>query len=204
MIAPARQTTFLTASLLALLPACARQAPPVAGPSTDPTAAVDHLLDLMRQRLLVMHDVARWKWNHGKRIADPPREQAFLDGMAEKGRQLNIDPEWTRAFFAAQIEAAKQIQQADFDRWTAEKREPFADALDLKNVLRPRIDELSRSLLDALAQVQARIGDDQIQYLLQQRAALILIGDGIDAGVRATALKPLLPRSGPRPREWSD
>jgi chorismate mutase len=78
--------------------------------------AVDRLLDVMQQRLLIMHEVAGWKWNTQQPIADPEREQAFLKAILAKSQSYRLDPALTRAFFQAQIEAAKQLQQDNF-RW---------------------------------------------------------------------------------------
>src|SRR4051794_3177508 len=93
------------------MPAC-RQAP-------TEDRSLDRLLVLMGQRLEVMHDVARYKWARKSPIEDPARERALLDDVAEGGRRLGLEPETTRSFFAAQIEAAKLIQRADFRRWEA-------------------------------------------------------------------------------------
>src|SRR5262245_51996104 len=41
--------------------------------------AVDRLLDLMRQRLLVQHEVASFKWHARRPVTDPKREQELLD-----------------------------------------------------------------------------------------------------------------------------
>src|SRR4051794_39872895 len=60
--------------------------------SLEAPPAVVHLLDLMSQRLLLMHEVARWKWNTGKPIADPAREQAFLEQVAQNGRKYDLEP----------------------------------------------------------------------------------------------------------------
>ncbi len=51
------------------------------------------------------------------------------------------------------MEAARLVQQADFDRWKANKQEPFADATSLA-VVRQRIDDLNRELIDALAEIR--------------------------------------------------
>ncbi len=39
---------------------------------------VDKLLKLIQQRLLIAHDVARWKWNQKRPIEDLKREQELL------------------------------------------------------------------------------------------------------------------------------
>jgi catechol-2,3-dioxygenase len=45
------------------------------------------------------------------------------------------------------MEAARLIQQADFDRWKANKQEPFADTKCLAG-LRQRIDQLNSELIN--------------------------------------------------------
>ena len=179
---------------LAILCALGCTRTPTPFPETHPTPAassVDRLLDLMRQRLLVMHQVARWKWNTRQPIADPPREQALLAALLTRSRPHQLDPAFTRAFFSAQMEAAKQLQQADFDQWQAAQHGPFADVPDLATELRPRIDALSDDLLTALATVRPFLDDAATRNLVQQRAAVILTGDGITDGIRAAAIEPL-------------
>ena len=97
-----------------------------------------------------MHDVARRKWADKTPIEDPVREAALLSDVVERGQRLGIDPDRTRAFFAAQIEAAKLVQRANFRRW--ETKGPEGEAPDLKTVLRPRIDALNRDMITALAE----------------------------------------------------
>src|SRR5262249_7834217 len=92
---------------------------PVA-PRRDP-ATLDRLLRLMEQRLALMHEVARWKWNAGQPVTDPQREPELLHSVVERGRGKGLDPDLVRPFFAAQLEAARFVQQADFDRWQANK-----------------------------------------------------------------------------------
>jgi chorismate mutase len=171
------------------------------GPATDPTAvpaapdpALDRLLGLMRSRLVVMHDVARWKWASKAPVEDPGREAALFEDVAARGVALGLDPAATRAFFAAQIEAAKLVQRADLARWQADGRDPDGEAPDLARVLRPRIDALNRDLLAAMAEARVRpaTGAGSARRI-RDRADAILAGDGIDAAVRAASIRPLLP-----------
>ena len=143
----------------------------------------------MRQRLALMHDVARWKWNTGKPITDPQRERELLHSVVERGRGKGLDADLVRSFFAAQMEAARLVQQADFDRWQANKQKPFADTTSLA-VLRQRIDHLNRELIDALAELRPRLSGRSVQQALPQRAEEILTGYDL-AGVRETAIAPL-------------
>jgi chorismate mutase len=159
-------------------------------PAAAPPAAVDRLLGLMQQRLAVAHDVARWKWSQGKPISDPAREARLLDEVASQGRERGLDPEFMRSFFTAQMEAGKLVQQADFDRWRADGRDPEKGGPDLA-ALRARIDQLDAELLDALAAAGPLPFPADSRETLQQRAAALLDGPGIDETVRARALRPL-------------
>jgi chorismate mutase-like protein len=149
----------------------------------------DRLLRLMQQRLTLMHEVARWKWNAGQPVTDAQRERELLHSVVERGRGKGLDPELVRSFFSTQLEAARLVQQADFDRWQANKQEPFADTTSLA-VLRQRIDHLNRELIDALAELRPWLWGRSVQQALPQRAEEILTGNDL-AGVRATALAPL-------------
>jgi chorismate mutase-like protein len=153
------------------------------------SADLDRLLHLMQRRLTLMHDVARWKWNAGQPIMNPERERELLQSVVERGRAKGLDPDLVRAFFAAQMEAARLVQQADFERWKANKQEPFSDATSL-TVLRQRIDQLNRELIDALARDGPRLFERDVQQALPQRAEEVLNGNGL-AGVRETAIAPL-------------
>jgi chorismate mutase-like protein len=170
--------------LLLCLPSC-RPAPPASR-----TEALDRLLVLIEKRLEIMHDVARWKWAEKSSIEDHSREAHLLDDLASRGEPLGLDPDLCRAFFRAQIEAAKRVQRADFERWeSADRREqePGPAAPDLVEVLRPRIDALNSEMLAALAEVARGPRDD---HAIRGRADSIL--SGIDAETRAVAIRPLL------------
>ena len=181
---------------LPAIPAC-RPALAPAPPAATVAAPVDRLLGLMRSRLAVMHEVARRKWADRSPIEDPGREAALLRDVAERGGALGLDPSTTRAFFGAQIEAAKLVQRADFRRWEAEHRGPDPDAPDLAKVLRPRIDALNRDLLAALARAMPRLqGGGAAEARIRVRADEILAGDGIDDAVRAEAIRPLVGAAG--------
>jgi chorismate mutase len=166
---------------------CRPAALPVA-PGRDP-ADLDRLLHLMEQRLALMREVARWKWNAGQPITDPERERELLRSVVERGRSKGLDPELVRSFFAAQMEAARLVQRADFDRWETNEQEPFADTTSLA-VLRQRIDTLNHELIDALDEVRPWLSRPTTQQALPRRAEEILTGNGL-AGVRQTAIAPL-------------
>jgi chorismate mutase-like protein len=181
--------------LLTLAASGCRPAEKPLAPHRD-LACLDRLLRLMEQRLALMHEVARWKWSAGNPIADPQREREVLESVVQRGRGKGLDSDLVRPFFEAQMEAARLVQQADFERWQAHKQEPFADTTSLA-VLRQRIDDLNGELIDALAELRPWLSGLTVQQALPQRAKEILTGNGLDS-VRETAIAPLRATS-PRP-----
>jgi chorismate mutase len=174
--------------LLALAASGCRPAEVPTAPRRD-LADLDRLLRLMEQRLALMHDVARWKWGAGQPITDSQRERELLQSVVERGRGKGLDPDLVRSFFAAQMDAARLVQQADFGRWKAMKQKPFADPTSLA-VLQQQIDTLNSELIDALAEVRPWLSGLGVQQALPQRAQAILTSNGL-AGVRDTAIAPL-------------
>lgn len=157
--------------------------------ATENVAAAEALLELMRERMLVMHDVARWKWNAKQPIADPEREKALLEELERRGANFGLAREEVRSFMRAQIEAGKLIQQSDWRQWEAESRDAFADAPDLQTELRPKIDRLSRQLLSAYAEVLPQLAEPSARERFERRAERVLVGEGIDERVREQALE---------------
>ena len=188
LLSPLLRVCVVGLPLASLAAGGCRPADAPAAPRRD-LATLDRLLRLMEQRLALMHEVARWKWNAGQPITDRQRERELLESVVERGRGKGLDPDRVRPFFAAQMEAARLVQQADFERWQANKQEPCADTTSLA-VLRQRIDDLNRELIDALAEIRPWLSGRTVHQELSQRAEEILTGNGV-ADVRETAIAPL-------------
>jgi chorismate mutase len=166
-------------------------APPVATTTATQDATLDELVNLMRERLLLMHEVAKWKWNAGKAITDASREWQLLADLEQRGLAHGLSRERTRAFMAAQIEAAKLIQEADFTLWKEAGQDKFDEVRDLDSDLRPLIDELSDKMLAQLSRLLLASAGLQDDVDLEQRAKAVLRGNGIDDDVRAVAIRAL-------------
>lgn len=169
--------------------------------STAPTSqAIDSgvnenvrpLLRLMTMRLNLMHDVARWKWNNNRPVSDPQREEQLLDRLDDQAQAAGLDRTLARTFFEAQIEAAKVIQQADFDVWQSENRPPFEEAPDLKTELRPQISKLSEQLVAQLAALEDSLDDEEVQAAIRDLGSEVFRESGFDERMREICLKPLL------------
>jgi chorismate mutase-like protein len=147
------------------------------------------LSSLIEDRLSVMTDVARSKWNNGSAIEDPVREQQLLADVGAKAQALGISAEWVQHFFRFQIEAAKEVQYCLFAQWTAAGQKPFPAVQDLRSVIRPRLDQLTVQILQELAtewpELLKRDSPEQNALLSAQstsviakRLALLPLSDG--------------------------
>ena len=147
------------------------------------------LSSLIEDRLSVMTDVARSKWNNGSAIEDPVREQQLLADVGAKAQAVGISAEWAQHFFRFQIEAAKEVQYCLFAQWTAAGQQPFPAVQDLRTVIRPRLDQLTVQILQELAmewpQLLKRGSPEQNALLaarssheIAKRLALLPLSDG--------------------------
>jgi chorismate mutase-like protein len=117
--------------------------------------AAARLAALIDERLALVTEVARFKWNTGAAIEDPPREQALMASLREKAAPLGVAQSRVDAFFLAQIEAAKQLQRELFERWKREGRGKFTGIADLATSIRPGIDTVTNQMLQALVELPA-------------------------------------------------
>lgn len=123
-------------------------------PWPQTTTAATHLAglrDLMAQRLSMMQDVARHKWNQQSAIEDLAREQKIIASLQQQARALGVPAAWAEQFFRAQIEAAKQIQRDYFAQWEKQQQAKFDQVPNLDTVIRPRLDQLTTAMLRQLA-----------------------------------------------------
>ncbi len=114
-------------------------------------ADAERLYRLLDQRLELMDEVAAYKWHRHLDVENAEREAVVLEQAVNDARRYGFTPDSSRAFFRAQIEAAKVIQRYWFARWQAGARPP--DAPDLNAVVRPELLRLGGDIVAAAAQV---------------------------------------------------
>ncbi len=178
--------------LLALLAGCA--APP---PAAD-AEKIDHLLQLIQQRLGYMDDVARNKWNSGAAIEDLPREREIIDGLGRQAADYGLDAATARDFFRAQIEASKVIQRTRFSEWQAAKQMKFAGVRDLARDIRPALDALTPAMMKGLAAALPALKMPGGAPLVEARARALVKVIPADIPARDTAVAPLKSLALPR------
>lgn len=114
---------------------------------------IDQLLLLIQKRLVIMHEVARTKWNQNLSIEDKGREQHILTELAGKANQYGLDEKWVTCFFQAQMDASKEIQKNDFTLWQNEGVLRFDEVFSLKDELRSYIDHLNQAIILLLSEI---------------------------------------------------
>ena len=107
------------------------------------------LYRLINERLSLMEQVAAHKWINALPITAPEREAFVIGKAVDDGLQYGITPKSSRAFFSAQIEAAKDIQQCWFDHWETGHEPETAD--DLVGIVRPKLIVLGSEITSRLA-----------------------------------------------------
>lgn len=101
--------------------------------------AIGAMKRLMDERLSLMTEVARQKWNTKGAIEDLQREKEIVAGLKVEAAELGLPELWAERFFRAQIEAGKVIQRECFVNWGQAGVGQFGNALDLARVIRPRL-----------------------------------------------------------------
>lgn len=198
-----RRSDLLACALLlpAVLAGCATAPPRADEPDVietrvtrinDPAeAATVWLLSLMGERLTLMTPVAQAKWNTRAPVEDAPREAALVAGAVKEGQARGLPAALTERFFRAQIEAAKQVQRERFAAWEAAGQKPFPYPSDLQSDLRPKLDALTKDLLDALAAVRPHLGGEKSQAALKRHSPALLRQPSVSERAVALALEPL-------------
>jgi chorismate mutase len=184
---------MLLRSLLLLIALVCAPLPAAEQPHAVNTSAsainLEPLRRLIDERMALMPDVARHKWNTHGAIDDLPREQKIIEALGAQAQLLGIPASWAERFFRAQIEGAKQIQRSHFVRWQQSGAGTFADVPDLVTVIRPRLDALTPQLLRELAAAWPAIADPTQQARV---AAVMSKLDNATPEAAASAIAPLV------------
>ncbi|MBT6584759.1 MAG: transporter substrate-binding domain-containing protein [Gammaproteobacteria bacterium] len=136
--------------------------------------ADEMLYRLINQRLALMEQVAAYKWINQQPIAVPEREAFVISKAVEDGLQYGITTDSSGAFFRAQIEAAKDIQQCWFDRWTTGQAPETAE--DLAGIIRPKLILLGSEITSRLA--KKTVDGELLNKLFRQELSVGCLSEG--------------------------
>lgn len=133
--------------------AIALSAKSVAQP-TDGILSVLELRNIMIERLAVMPDVARYKWNKAIPVEDLKREAQILAVTVKQAKESGVEEKFATRAIAAQMTASKMLQNKLMKIWQENNQGTFDNVPDLVTDIRPKIVELTPRLLAALKKSQ--------------------------------------------------
>ncbi len=154
--------------------------------------ALHDLIELMRQRVRLTYDVARWKWNHTAPIDHHAREEMILDAVEQLAQQLSLPVSIARQFFRDQIEASKVYQRVQFERWSERERKEFKTVPDLHSSQRRDLDALTKPLLLQFGIVLSLLHDESAPLLVQSLRIGVEANAELDTLISSTACATLL------------
>ncbi|WP_419789498.1 chorismate mutase [Pseudomonas edaphica] len=131
----------------------------VSASAAPPT--LEPLLNSIAERLEIADQVALSKWDSHKPVEDKKREQEVIASVAAQAPNYKLDPSAAEQFFSAQIEANKLVQYTHLSDWQFQGKAPDDPRPDLVKQIRPRLDQLQKTLLQQLADFTPQRTDPQ-------------------------------------------
>lgn len=108
------------------------------------------LLRHLADRLVTADQVALNKWDSGQSVYDPAREAKVIANVSAEAPAYGLAAQDVSEVFTDQIEANKEVQYALLNDWRRAGAAPTAQRQSLPDVIRPKLDALQKSILQAL------------------------------------------------------
>lgn len=126
----------------------------------------DHYLLLLQKWMSGMHEVAKWKWNHGLLEGDPTFEKQLIDHLDYLATTNGIPISWARDVIHAQVDAGNIVIAQDFELWQREEVSDFKEVWDLQSELHPYLCMITNEMFFLLGNLypyfQGFEGDDAL------------------------------------------
>lgn len=157
-----------------------------------PQGALDpmrQLVETSARRLTIAEQVALAKWDSGSAVEDTAREAQVIASATKAGEAMGLDREDVTNFFRAQIEANKLVQYALLAEWHRAGKAPTHKPIDLKDTIRPELDQLETELLKELARTkELRAGSTCSTEVAEETGRYVSTNKGNFKEVEAIAL----------------
>ncbi len=134
--------------------------------SAAPGDPVAELRDAIAARLLLMQDVARYKWNAQLPIEDAAREKALIERATAEAVAMEVCAAYARDVIVAQVSASRALQTEWFARWRAAGQGTFTGVPELATTQRSAIDAATNALLKALVEARFELDSPDAIALL--------------------------------------
>ncbi len=159
-------------------------------PQPDIQQLITDIRATIRDRLLTMPPVARYKWDNRLPIEDLTREKKVLENTVGQATAAGLEPAYAVQVITAQMNAAKQIQLGWFQRWQLSPgTEKMVPSKDLNTEIRPAISTITERLISHLVSLKAmRLTCQHVTRLTEVPPTLATYSDAWE-----TAAKSLVP-----------
>lgn len=162
---------------------------PAAAYSQGATAPVQQLVETSARRLVIAEQVALAKWDSGAAVEDVSREAQVIASASKAGEAMGLDREIVSNFFRAQIEANKLVQYSLLAEWHRAGKAPAHKSVNLKDTIRPELDQLETQLLAELAKTkELRAGSACSTAIAKEVGKYVSTNKGKFTDVEAVAL----------------
>ncbi|MBO6506638.1 MAG: gamma subclass chorismate mutase AroQ [Kordiimonadaceae bacterium] len=132
-------------------------------------AKVAQLRGILEERLALMPLVARYKWHHSIPVEDLEREARIQSSTVDQAKQLGIKENRASQLVAAQMTAAKMIQNRLLATWQQSEynQATLPPLQDLSKDIRPVISRLTADLLTVSKAVEGVLNQCEAHLNLQ-------------------------------------
>lgn len=142
---------------------------------------LETLFILMQERISLMHDLSRYKWN----------EKLSLEVLdQEKLLFKNASPE-LQNFIDAQNNAATKVQEQDFALFRKQEVEKFESVKDFKSEILPELQAINQKMILTIEELLTHTQNEQLPSFLKDISFNSFKNEGIERSVYDIAVEPL-------------
>ncbi len=142
---------------------------------------LETLFVLMQERLTLMHELARYKWNNQ------------LKGQTLKGELLadKKDSKQVQSFLTAQNSAAIEVQKQDFNLFEKEGIDKFEKIRDFKTEILPQLEILDEKILGSAHELMSFTQNESLPNFLKDVSFNSFKQEGVERSIYDIAISPL-------------
>lgn len=146
---------------------------------------LESLFVLMQERLSLMHEVAKYKWNADLKEATLDDEELIL---FEGGQENDA---FIASFFEAQNNAGHRIQNEDFLLFEKDSIDKFEDVKDFETELSPQLRVINEEMLFSVNQLLVHTQNESLPEFLKDLSFASFQNEGIGREIYNIAVDPL-------------
>ncbi len=143
---------------------------------SQPLTQSNHLFSLINQRLILMQQVAHYKYIHQQPLFVSAVEQNILQIVGDDAKAAGIDVVKMQNAIQLQMQMGVKVQQAWTDEWQTGIK-PVAPLIELDTQLRPALAKITHEIVLQTAKAKAELADpanhasltNQINRLIEAR-----------------------------------